>query len=70
MRVKSSELRQFGELTGLKMGGTPKRFEILPYSVGKIDTRPVDSGNPLTDSPDPGGSFGLDVKYAVRKSVV
>ena len=56
---------QFGDLTGLRMGGTPKRFEILPYSVGKIDTQPVDIGNPLTSSTDPGGSFGLDVKYAV-----
>ncbi len=25
----------------------------------------VDDGNPLTDSPDPGGSVGLDLKYAV-----
>jgi hypothetical protein len=56
---------QFGDLTGLKMAGTPKRFEILPYSVGKVDTRPVDAANPLTDSPDPDRSFGLDLKYAV-----
>ena len=56
---------QFGELRGLKMSGAPKRFELMPYSVGKIDTRPVDATDPLTDSPDPGGSLGLDLKYAV-----
>jgi hypothetical protein len=56
---------QFGELRGLKMSGAPKRFELMPYSVGKVDTRPVDVTDPLTDSPDPGGSLGLDLKYAV-----
>lgn len=56
---------QFGELRGLKMGGAPKRFELMPYSVGKVDTRDVDITDPLTDSPDPGGAIGLDLKYAV-----
>jgi hypothetical protein len=56
---------QFGELQGLKMSGAPKRFELMPYSVGKVDTRPVDVRDPLTESPDPGGSVGLDMKFAV-----
>src|SRR5688572_14187179 len=56
---------QFGELRGLKMSGAPKRFELMPYSVGKLDTRQVDVSDPLSESPDPGGSFGLDLKYAV-----
>ena len=56
---------QFGELTGLKMGGTPKRLELMPYTVGRLNTRPVDHGNPLAHSPDPDASLGLDLKYAV-----
>lgn len=56
---------QFAELQGLRMAGTPKRFELMPYSVGKIDTRNLEAGDPLTESPDPGGSLGLDMKYAV-----
>ncbi|MEO8681325.1 MAG: DUF5916 domain-containing protein [Vicinamibacterales bacterium] len=56
---------QFGEMRGLKMGGTPKKFEVVPYTLGKIDTQPLDAGNPLVDSPNPGGSVGLDLKYAV-----
>ena len=56
---------QFGELRGLRMSGAPKRFELMPYSLGKVDTRQVDETDPLTDSPDPGGSVGLDLKYAV-----
>ena len=56
---------QFGELRGLKMSGAPKRFELMPYSLGKVDTRQVDVSDPLSHSPDPGGSLGLDLKYAV-----
>ena len=56
---------QFGELTGLKIGGTPKRFELLPYTVARLNTQPVDSANPLAHSPDPDASIGLDLKYAV-----
>ena len=56
---------QFGELRGLKMAGAPKKFELMPYSLGKVETRAVDSADPLADSPDPGGSVGLDIKYAV-----
>jgi hypothetical protein len=56
---------QFGELRGLKIGGTPKKFELMPYALGKVDTQPVDAANPLSDSPNPGGSLGLDMKYAV-----
>jgi hypothetical protein len=56
---------QFGELRGLKMSGAPKRFELMPYTLGKVDTRQVDGSDPLAHSPDPGGAFGLDMKYAV-----
>ena len=56
---------QFGEMRGLKMAGTPKKFELLPYTVGKLDTQPVAAGDPLNPSNDPGATFGLDMKYAV-----
>jgi hypothetical protein len=36
---------QFGELRGLKMSGAPKRFELMPYSLGKVDTRQVDASD-------------------------
>ena len=58
-------ISQFGELQGLRRSGSPKKLELLPYSVGKMETRDVDVNDPLTDSPDPGGSIGLDMKYAV-----
>ena len=35
---------QFGEVRGLQMGGSPKKFEILPYTVGEIETQTVEDG--------------------------
>jgi len=56
---------QFGELQGVQLGGSSQRLELMPYTVGKLDTHAVDAGNTLAKSPDPGGSMGLDLKYAV-----
>ncbi len=56
---------QFAELHGLRLGGTPQRTELMPYTVGTVGTHPVEAGNPLARSPDPGGALGLDMKYAV-----
>lgn len=56
---------QFGELRGLKMSGTPKKFELLPYTVGDFRTQPDDVGNPLSNPNDPGATLGLDMKYAL-----
>jgi Domain of unknown function (DUF5916)/Carbohydrate family 9 binding domain-like len=56
---------QFGELRGLKMSGTPKKFELLPYTVGDFRTQPAEAGNPLSDPNDPGATLGLDMKFAL-----
>ncbi len=64
-RNASGFVSQFGELRGLTMAGAPKKFELMPYSLGKLDTRAVDAADPLNASPDPAASFGLDMKYAV-----
>ena len=37
----------------------------MPYTVGRVETHDVEDGNPLSNSPDPGASVGLDLKYAV-----
>ena len=56
---------QFGELRGLRMSGSPKKLELLPYTLGSYTLNPA-SNNPLRDSRDPSGSLGLDLKYALR----
>lgn len=64
-RSASGFVSQFGELTGLSFARPLKKLEITPYAVAQVTTQPVASGNALEKSPDPSGSAGLDVKYAV-----
>lgn len=64
-RSASGFVSQFGELTGLSFARPLKKLEITPYAVAQMTTRSVAAGNPLEQSPDPSGSVGLDVKYAV-----
>ena len=59
---------QFAEVRGLRMAGSPKKLELLPYSVARLETSP-DSANPLVEPADPSASLGLDLKYAVRPGV-
>jgi hypothetical protein len=56
---------QFAEVRGLRMGGSPKKLELLPYTVGSFSLSPA-STNPFTERTDPAGSLGLDLKYAAR----
>ena len=64
-RSASGFVSSFGDLTGLTLTSSQKRLELMPYAVAKAETSPVDAGNPLTKSPDPGASVGLDLKYKV-----
>jgi hypothetical protein len=59
---------QFGELHGLELSRSPKRLELVPYTVGDVTTDP-DKGNPLVNDVDPGVSLGLDMKYAITPAL-
>ena len=56
---------QFAEVTGLRIGGTPKKLELLPYTLGSVALN-AESDNPLEEQTDPAGAMGLDLKYALR----
>ncbi len=56
---------QFAEVRGLRMGGTAKKLELLPYTVGSVSLDPP-SDNPLSNPTDATGSIGVDLKYALR----
>jgi hypothetical protein len=56
----------FGELTGLRLDRSPKRLEVLPYTVGQVRTQVAERGNPLANATDPDASVGVDLKYALR----
>ncbi len=62
----SGIVSSFGELTGLRLGRSPKRLEAVPYLVGDIKTQPAEAGNPLIQKTDPNAALGLDLKYALR----
>jgi hypothetical protein len=59
----------FGDLTNLKVGQTPKRLELVPYVVGQVNTQPAEPGNPLVSAHDAKGTVGADLKYALRPGV-
>jgi hypothetical protein len=59
---------QFAEVRGLRVSGSPKKLELLPYTVGSYSINP-ETNNPLRERTDPSGSLGLDLKYALRPGV-
>jgi hypothetical protein len=56
----------FGELTGLRIGRSQKRLELVPYVVGDLSTQPVQAGNPLQASRSGSAEVGADLKYALK----
>ena len=44
---------QFAEVRGLRMAGSPKKLELLPYTLGSLSTRPP-GDNPLVERTRPG----------------
>lgn len=64
-RSSSGYVSSFGDLTGLDVSGRQKKFEVMPYALTQMVTAPVTAGDPLRQSPDPTGTLGLDLKYAV-----
>ena len=65
----SGWVSSFGELTGVTVGRASRRLELVPYAVAEVVTTPREDGNPLQRTPDPGGSLGLDLKYALTPSL-
>ncbi|HUE85490.1 MAG TPA: DUF5916 domain-containing protein [Vicinamibacterales bacterium] len=55
---------QFAEVRGLRMSGSPKKLELLPYTLGSYSLNP-DGNNPLRERRDGSAALGLDLKYAL-----
>jgi hypothetical protein len=63
-RSATGYVSSFGELDNLSLTGSPKRLEMLPYTVANL-ARQRPAGNPLVRPSDPGAAFGMDLKYAL-----
>jgi hypothetical protein len=63
-RSANGYVSSFGELGGLSMAGSPKRLELVPYTVADL-TKQSTGGNPLLKGSSPSGAVGMDMKYAV-----
>jgi len=65
-RNASGYVSSFCDLKGLRLERSVKRLEMVPYLVGDVTSRPVDSGNTLVKGTDPSAAVGLDMKYALK----
>ncbi len=59
----------FGELRGLEGLSSPRRIEILPYSVGRMRRAPGDPSNPFYSETDLYGTVGADLKFGVTSDL-
>jgi hypothetical protein len=60
---------KFGVLEGLSDVEAPRRLEILPYSVARLDRAPGDASDPYWQSNDLFGSVGADVRFGVTNDL-
>lgn len=61
-----------GELRGVRGLGSPKRLELLPYTVAKVTRAPEPAGSirsPFWKETDPAASFGADLKYGITSNL-
>lgn len=62
-RSASGYVSSFGELHGVRIAGSERRLELMPYALGQVATSPSGTTNPLVRSPDPDMTVGVDLKY-------
>jgi hypothetical protein len=67
---QSGFVSRFGTLTGMRGLSSPRRLELLPYTLGRVtaDGR-VRDGDPFRSRTDPAMSLGADVKYGLTSNL-
>lgn len=68
-RSESAVVSRFGELRGLRDLAPPRRLEIVPYTLAKVDRAPGSAADPFWSANDLGGAAGADVKYGVTSNL-
>lgn len=60
---------RFGELRGLVDLPVPRRIELMPYSLTRLDRFGAENGDPFTDGRDSKVALGLDGKVGVSSNL-
>ena len=68
-RDDSRIVARFGELHGMRGLPSPRRLELLPYTVSGLTRAPGESGNPFYSASDLRASAGVDVKYGLTSDL-
>jgi len=56
----------FGELRGLRGLPTSRQIEVMPFTLGKLNTYPAEAANPFTaDGHSWHGNMGFDAKFGI-----
>jgi hypothetical protein len=64
-RNSTGRMQNIGELHGIRNLPRYRHVELLPHTVGKVESLPEQAGNPYREGPTGGGSVGLDAKVGL-----
>ncbi len=59
----------FGWLEGMETVRSPRRLEVLPYVVGRLEREPGDPSNPFWQENNLGGDLGADLKLGLTSDL-
>ena len=58
----------YGELRGMRLTRSPRRLELVPYSLARVQRSPGDFANPLYRHTDPFATVGADLRFALTSN--
>ena len=67
-RQGTGRLYNFGELHGIHGLKQRRRFELLPYLLGQVESLPEEAGNPYVGNADGEAAVGLDAKIGLTSN--
>ena len=64
-RASPAWVSHYGELRGVTPTSTPRRLEIVPYTLGRVTRAPGAASDPFHRRMEPGAALGADLKAGV-----
>ncbi|MBW3534937.1 MAG: carbohydrate binding family 9 domain-containing protein [Gemmatimonadetes bacterium] len=69
LRSESAIVSRFGELRGLRDLEPPRRVELAPYSLARLERAPGDASDPFYARNDVAATVGADARYGVSSNL-